>query len=380
MAKRTQLYDYHKQYAKLMEFGGFDMPLWYKGIVDEHNAVRNSAGIFDVSHMGRFSITGEDSASFLNHILPSDVSKIKDHRAFYSTLCNDSAGIVDDTVTNKSSERNYTMVVNASNREKDWTWLDNRRANYSIEITDISDETALLAFQGPLAAELMQKVADHDLSEIRRFALMECKIDGVSCVVSRTGYTGEDGFEITVLNASTEESNNAEKIWKKLLDLGRSHGVLPCGLGARDSLRLEAGMCLYGNDIDETTTPVEAGLSSIVSTEKHEDYPGRHLIEDQIRNGSSRKRVAFSIQGGGIPRHGYEIQLAGTNIGLVTSGTFSPTLKIGIGMGYVPKSLSDIGQNFSIKAKNNELMARVVATPFYDKTKFGFSRNMPKSE
>ncbi len=374
MAKKTQLYSYHKDHAKITEFGGFDMPLWYSGIVDEHNAVRNSAGLFDVSHMGRFKIEGKEATSFLNHLLPNDISRIRNNRAFYSTICNESGGIIDDTVTNKTSEESYTMVVNASNREKDWNWLGNHSASFTVDLKDISDDTALLAFQGPLARILLQKISDIDLNLIHRFAFASCKVEGLDCVVSRTGYTGEDGFEIIVLESSVEEPFRAEKIWNKLLDLGSEKGVLPCGLGARDSLRLEAGMCLYGNDLDDKSTPIEAALEGIVNSEKLENYPGRAVIEEQLRRGVIRRRIAFSMIDSGIPRHGYEIRLAGDRVGSVTSGTFSPTLKRGIGMGYVPPLISSLGQTFSIQVRNSDLMASVVSTPFYDTTRYGYKR------
>ncbi len=350
------------------------MPLWYTSIVDEHNAVRNFAGLFDVSHMGRFAIEGKDATSFLNNVFPSDASKVKNNRAFYSVICNESGGIIDDTVTNKYSDVSYTIVVNAANREKDWKWLVDHMGSLAVELKDISDDTALIAFQGPLAVSLMQAICDLDLNSIRRFALASCKLDAVRCIVSRTGYTGEDGFEIMVMDTPIAAPDKAEKIWKKLLGLGKDRGVLPCGLGARDSLRLEAGMCLYGNDIDESTTPIESALESIVNIEKAEGYPGRAFIEEQLKKGTTRRRIAFSMLAGGIPRHGQEIKLASTKVGAVTSGTFSPTLKKGIGIGYVRPQLSHVGNTVSIQVREADMAACVVSTPFYDTTKYGYKR------
>lgn len=374
MAKKSHLYSYHEQNGKLTEFSGFDMPLWYSSIIEEHNAVRNSAGLFDVSHMGRFLIRGKDATAFLNHVLPSDAGRFKPNRAFYSTICNERGGIIDDAVTNKFSETDYTMVVNAANREKDMRWLNREIGTFSAVISDDSENSALMAFQGPLSPSLMQKITDIDLNSIRRFALARCNVGGVNCILSRTGYTGEDGFEITVLDTPVDDPKNAEMVWNRLLELGREGGALPCGLGARDSLRLEAGMCLYGNDIDDTTTPVEASLESVVSTDKPAEYVGKEIIESQLKGGTLRKRVAFSMLSGGIPRHGHEIKLAGSRVGTVTSGSFSPTAKKGIGMGYVPTPISEVGRMFSIQIRNEEQSASVVSTPFYDTTKYGYKR------
>ncbi len=351
------------------------MPLWYRGIIEEHNAVRNAAGLFDVSHMGRFSIKGGDATKSLNFVLPTDASRVKIGRAFYSTICNDQGGIIDDTVTCKLADSDYLTVVNASNREKDYNWLQAHLKDYSVELSDESENSALIAFQGPLAQSLLQTVADIELSRIRRFAFTRCKVSNSDCLVSRTGYTGEDGFEITVLDCPVDDPQKALGIWNRLLGLGSDKGVLPCGLGARDSLRLEAGMCLYGNDIDETTTPIEAALENIVSLEKSEDFVGRATIETQMKKGVSKKRIAFSMQSGGIPRHGHEINLSGQKIGVVTSGTFSPTSKNGIGMGYVPPEWSGLGQNLMIQIRAAEQVATVASTPFYDTSMFGYKRS-----
>jgi aminomethyltransferase len=372
--KKSHLYEYHRENGKITEFAGFDMPLWYRGIIEEHNAVRNAAGLFDVSHMGRFSVRGKDATRFLDRLFPSDVSKVKLNRAFYSMLCNENAGILDDTVTNKLGESEYIVVVNSSNREKDMNWIRSKVGNFDVEIEDDSNNSALIAFQGPLAQQLLQEICEGDLSTIRRFGLARFKVSGEDCIVSRTGYTGEDGFEIDVLDCPLDNPEKATKIWNNILSLGKESGVLPCGLGARDSLRLEAGMCLYGNDMDETTSPVEASLESVVSTSKSESYFGREAIERQLKEGTKRKRVAFSMQSG-VPRHGYEIKTAGQKTGVVTSGTFSPTIKKGIGMGYVPPDLASIGTTLTIQIRNAEQSANVVSPPFYDTTLFGNKRS-----
>jgi len=349
------------------------MPVWYKGIVEEHLTVRNAAGLFDVSHMGRVWITGRDATKYLGYLLPSNPALVKDGRAFYSMICNRNGGIIDDVITNKFSEDRYLMVVNAGNRDKDFSWLRNQSSEFQVTIDDFSDESALMAFQGPLAADILQEIVDIDLSTIRRFGFRECLASKEKCLISRTGYTGEDGFEITVFDTPLDNPERAMKIWNEILRIGANRGVQPCGLGARDSLRLEAGMCLYGQDIDETITPVEAALENIV-TRDDRSYVGREKITQQIDLGTDRKRVAFSMVESGIPRHECEMVFSGQRIGNVTSGTFSPILKKGIGMGYLKSPLSHIGQQIAIKIRDSSKLSEVVPTPFYDPTKFGYKR------
>ncbi|MHB2037543.1 MAG: glycine cleavage system aminomethyltransferase GcvT [Nitrososphaerales archaeon] len=373
MPKKSHLYNYHKEHGKITEFSGFEMPLWYTSIIDEHTAVRNSAGLFDVSHMGRVSISGKGVSDYLDHLLPTNCSKIRNGRAFYSVICNESGGIIDDVITNKSSEFDYSMVINAGNREKDLAWLKRIAQNYEVSLEDYSDSSALIALQGPLASELLQEVADSKLSELKRFSFIQSLVDGERCQISRTGYTGEDGFEITIYDTPLNQPERALKIWTKLLALGSGKGVLPCGLGARDSLRLEAGMCLYGQDIDEKTTPIEASLESVVNLDERR-FIGKEAIEAQIKNGVVRKRVAFSMLDAGIPRHGFDILFSGKSVGVVTSGTFSPVMKKGIGMAYVPSPISSIGQKLTVKIRDSERNSEVVPVPFYDTTKYGYKR------
>jgi len=374
MAKKSHLYQFHRENGKLTEFSGFDMPIWYKGIIDEHLAVRNAAGLFDVSHMGRVWITGDKATDFLSNLLPTDPALIKDGRAFYSTICNEQGGIVDDVITNKFSNDRYLMVVNAGNRSKDLGWLRNHSSRLEVRLEDISDNSALIAFQGPLATAVLQKITDFDLESVRRFAFSYANVAGERTLVSRTGYTGEDGFEITVFDSPVDEPSRAMKIWNEILRTGVESGVLPCGLGARDSLRLEAGMCLYGQDIDDTTTPVEAALEFVLTNKGQ--YVGREKIDLQLRSGVDRKRIAFSMAEPGIPRHGFNITLAGNSVGTVTSGTFSPILKNGIGMGYVRTPLSELGQKITVELRGSGKMAKVTSTPFYDTSKFGYKRKM----
>src|SRR5579883_1057474 len=341
MPKKTHLYRFHKG-GKLIEFSGFEMPLWYKGIVEEHGAVRNSVGIFDVSHMGRLLIEGRDATKFLDFILPTNVEKMKDSRAFYSAICNERGGIIDDSVTNRFSSSKYMMVVNAANIEKDLRWLESHASGFEVSISNSSENSALIAIQGPLARATLQKICDVDLGSMKRFAFSNAKVAGVECIVSRTGYTGEDGFEITVLDTPLDSPAKAERVWESLLEAGKEYSIQPCGLGARDLLRLEAGMCLYGQDLNDDITPIEASLSSIVSQEKSVEYVGR-------------------------------------KVGVVTSGSFSPILKKGIGMAYVPRALSEIGQKFMIRIRNLEREAQVTRMPFYDTSKYGITRKTSSS-
>src|SRR5579875_568165 len=376
MGMRSHLHAFHEEHGKITEFGGFDMPLWYDGIIEEHHAVRNAAGLFDVSHMGRFRVRGEDATKFLNIIFPSDVEKIRPGRAFYSLILNGAGGIVDDTVTNKISDNEYFMVVNAANREKDLKWLLAKKSesSYSCSVEDESDSTALIALQGPLAVQISRSLCDFDLGTLKRFGFVFCAYAGEKSLVSRTGYTGEDGFEIAVLDSPVDSPGKAMNVWQRILEQGKQFGLKPCGLGARDLLRLEAGMCLYGQDIDETTTPLEASLEGIVDLRKSEPFIGRERLEAQSQEGLRRKRVAFSMIESGIPRHGYQVTIAGSVIGNVTSGTFSPIEKKGIGMAYVPPALSNIGDRFSINLRGVERGAAVSQVPFYDPTRFGYRR------
>lgn len=377
MALKSHLHEFHSKYGKLTDFGGFEMPLWYSSIIDEHSAVRNAAGLFDVSHMGRVSISGEEATQFLDYLLPSLVKGVENGRAFYSMICREDGGILDDVITNKLSSTEYVMVLNAANREKDLRWIYDKASKFRVSIDDRSSSTALIAFQGPLARQLLQKSTDIELSSLKRFRVADCRVAGETCLISRTGYTGEDGFEIMVYDTLVESPTRALNVWNSLLDLGRSSGVLPCGLGARDSLRLEAGMCLYGQDIDETTTPIEASLGSVVELQRKGSFIGRDAIETQVRSGVGRKRVAFSIVESGIPRHGFDVVYAGSPVGKVTSGSFSPTMRRGIGMAYVPTPLAELGTKVWIRIRDADKQAEIVSTPFYDSTRYGYRRKIP---
>lgn len=373
MAKKSHIYEYHKDNAKMTEFSGFDMPLWYKGIIDEHLAVRNAAGLFDVSHMGRFWLNGEEATDFLSYVLPTNPELVRDRRAFYSTICSHQGGIVDDLIADRFSKNRYLLVVNAGNREKDFSWFQRLIPRFQAELQDITNDSALLAFQGPLASRILQQLTNVDLSQVRRFAFTEGFVAGERSLISRTGYTGEDGFEIAVYDTPVDTPDKALRVWNEILRAGSSSSVLPCGLGARDSLRLEAGMCLYGQDIDDSTTPVEADLQFVITPDGH-DFVGRERISEQLKSGTERKRVAFSMIDQGIPRHGYTLTFAGQPMGTVSSGTFSPILKKGIGMGYVKSPLSTLGQRISVDLRGSDKTAVNVSTPFYDTSLYGYKR------
>lgn len=372
--RRTQLYEVHKKTAKLTGFAGFEMPLLYKGITPEHLAVRNSIGIFDISHMGRVSITGVDSQEFVNYIITNNVSGLSPNSARYSVMCNPDGGIIDDFVVYRLKTERFMIVFNASNREKDYNWLVKNAEDFEVKIEDISDDVAMFAVQGPDAEKTLQKISTTDLSRIGRFKCAHSRFSGVEVFVSRTGYTGEDGFEIFVWDASLTKPDKAVKIWNNILKTGKTFGIEPCGLGARDTLRLEAGLCLYGNDIDEETTPLEARLNFVVKFKK-EDFIGKDALLKQKEEGVKRKRVGIRIIEEGIPRPGFEIyDEKGDKIGNVTSGTFSPLLKYGIGMGYIQTKQAQKGTTINVKIRKKMAKGKIVSFPFYDTEQYGYKR------
>jgi aminomethyltransferase len=346
--------------AKMAEFAGYNMPISYSGINDEHAAVRKNAGVFDVSHMGEFILKGPNALDLIQRVTSNDASKLKAGQAQYSCLPNDEAGIVDDLLVYCIEENNvYMLVVNASNIEKDWNWIK-RHNSRDAEMHNISDKTCLLAVQGPNATKILQPLTDLDILNLKYYTFVKGKFAGVDNVlISATGYTGAGGVEIYF----EDKDGNAEKIWDKIFELGTPQGLKPIGLGARDTLRLEMGFCLYGNDIDDTTSPLEAGLGWITKFSK--DFTSRDLLETQKKEGVSRKLVGFEMIEKGIPRHGYEIKdQMGEPIGFVTSGTQSPSLGKAIGMGYVRTAFASIGTDIYIKVRDKLLQAKVAKLPF----------------
>jgi aminomethyltransferase len=375
--QKTQLFEIHSKTAKMTTFAEFEMPLWYKGIVPEHLAVRNNAGIFDVSHMGRVIITGKDAEKFLNHAITNDVSTLTPNSALYSVMCNEKGGIIDDFVVSRLEEEKFLLVPNATNREKDYNWLIKNAKGFDVKVEDISDKAAMFAVQGPKAEKALQSICTTDLNKIERFKCAPAKLADVDVFLSRTGYTGEDGFEVYVWNAPLEKPANAVKVWNTILEAGKAFGIEPCGLGARDTLRLEAGLCLYGNDIDEDTTPLEARLSFVVKFQKP-DFIGKDALLKQKSEGVKRRRVGLQMIEHGIPRPGFKIyDEKGENIGRVTSGTFSPLLKCGIAMAYVQIEQAAEGNIVNVEIRGKMVKAKIVSFPFYDAEKYGYKRKTP---
>lgn len=366
MGRKTQVYEYHQKYGNIVEYAGFDLPVWFEGIIPECKNVRNQAGIFDVSHMGRVLVEGPDAEAFLNRITTNDVSSLGPGRGQYSLLCNPKGGVIDDLTVFRTGPTKYLVVYNAANREKDWDWFQKNKESHRLTVQDVSDDVAMFAVQGPRAANVLRNISGARLEDFERYGTREVKVAGLECQVTRSGYTGEDGFEIYVWNASVKTTGNAFEIWERLLDEGKSSGLRPAGLGARDVLRLEAGMCLYGNDMDEATSPVEAKLNWVVKLDKGE-FVGRGAIRNLKEKGPSQVRVGFRMREKGIPRQGQEIFADDEVVGKVTSGTFSPTLNVGIGMGFVKPVYAGLAQRLSVRIRDRSVLAEVVKLPFYQR-------------
>lgn len=347
--------------AKMVPFAGYNMPVQYAGVNVEHETVRNAVGVFDVSHMGEFMITGPEALDLIQKVTTNDASVMTPGRAQYSCMPNGEGGIVDDLIIYKMNDEKYMLVVNASNIEKDWNWISSHNF-YDAKMENLSDEYSLLAIQGPKAIEAMQSLTPIDLSAIKYYHFEIGEFAGVpDVIISATGYTGSGGFEIYCKN---EDVSN---LWDKVFEAGKSYGIEPIGLAARDTLRLEMGFCLYGNDIDDTTSPIEAGLGWITKFSK-EDFIDRERLLKQKEEGVSSKLVAFEMVDRGIPRHDYPIVDAdGNTIGKVTSGTMSPSMKIAIGLGYVTTDHSAVGSEIYIEVRNKALKAKVVKLPFFKK-------------
>lgn len=347
--------------AKMVEFAGHNMPISYAGINEEHHTVRRNAGVFDVSHMGEFILKGENALDLIQRVTTNDASKLTAGKAQYSCMPNENGGIVDDLLVYCIEENKvYMLVVNASNIEKDWNWIQKHNEK-NVEMLNISDETCLLAVQGPNATKILQSLTDMDIMNLKYYTFVKGKFDGVDNVlVSATGYTGAGGVEIYF----EDKNGNAEKIWNSIFEAGAAQGLKPIGLAARDTLRLEMGYCLYGNDIDDTTSPLEAGLGWITKLSK-ENFVAKEIIQKQKEEGIERKLVGFEMIDRGIPRQGYDIcDEGGNKIGYVTSGTQSPSLNKAIGMGYVAMEQSSIDSTIRVKVRDKLLQAKVVKIPF----------------
>ncbi|MBD2431458.1 MULTISPECIES: glycine cleavage system aminomethyltransferase GcvT [Fischerella] len=346
--------------ARLTSFGGWEMPVQFSGITTEHQAVRNAAGIFDISHMGKFALTGKNLIAQLQYLVPSDLSRLQPGQAQYTVLLNANAGIIDDIIfyyqgENSDGEQQGIMIVNAATTSKDKTWLLQHLNTQEINFQDLSKGKILIAVQGPKAVEYLQPFVPADLSSVKAFGHLEASVLDKPAFLARTGYTGEDGFEVML------DPEEGVKLWRSLVEAG----VIPCGLGARDTLRLEAAMALYGQDIDDTTTPLEAGLGWLVHLDTKGDFIGRPILERQKAAGVQRRLVGLQMQGRNIARHGYQVLSAGVIVGEVTSGTLSPTLGYPIALAYIPTQLANVGQQLHIAIRGKTYPAIVVKKPFY---------------
>ena len=357
--KNTALTQTHEALgAKIVPFAGYNMPVQYEGVNAEHETVRNAVGVFDVSHMGEFLIEGEHALDLIQKVSSNDASKLTIGKAQYSCLPNNDGGIVDDLIIYKIKEETYLLVVNASNIEKDWNWIQSKN-DVGATLRDLSEDYSLLAIQGPKAIEAMQSITSQDLSAIKFYNFVVGDFAGIEhVIISATGYTGSGGFEIYCKNSEVKQ------VWDKVLEAGADFGIKPIGLAARDTLRLEMGYCLYGNDIDDTTSPIEAGLGWITKFTK--DFTNSEALKAEKERGADRKLIAFKLDDRGIPRQGYDIVDGnGNKIGVVTSGTMSPSLGIGIGLGYVPTVFATADSKINIQIRKNAVPATVVKLPFY---------------
>ncbi len=361
--KRTPLYEQHRLLgARLVEFGGWEMPLQYSSILDEHRAVRTRTGLFDVSHMGEFQVQGRDALAFLQHLVPNDVARLAQGQALYTQLCLPSGGVVDDLLIYRRADDRYMLVVNAGNIARDLAWIQAQQQSFAVQISDQSAEIALLALQGPVASVILQPLTPVDLEAIAYYHSAPGAVNGIECLISRTGYTGEDGFELYCAAA------DAVKLWTTLLDAGKEAGLLPAGLGARDTLRLEAAYCLYEHELTEQINPLEAGLSWTVRLNKG-DFIGRAALVQSKAAGLKRKLVGIELTERGVARGGYTVHHNERQIGYLTSGAPAPTLNKNIALGYVESEFATPGQTIQVDIRGRRVAAKIVALPFYKRQK-----------
>lgn len=363
--KRTPLFEvYSESGAKTIDFGGWDLPVQFSGIIKEHEAVRTKVGLFDVSHMGEFEVKGSGSLAFLQKMLTNDVAKLKNGGAQYAALCYENGGTVDDLIVYQKAEHDYLLCVNAANIDKDFAWLQSHIID-DVDLVNVSSQYAQLALQGPLAEQVLQKLTkDSDLSEMRSFTFKDAvDVNGIKALVARTGYTGEDGFELYC------RSEEGPALWRQLLAAGQEEGILPIGLGARDTLRFEAKLPLYGQELSADITPIEAGIGFAVKTDKEVDFFGKAVLAQQKANGAPRKLVGLEMIERGIPRHGYKVYRGETLIGEVTTGTQSPTLKKNVGLALLDKAYTELGTEVEVEIRSKRVKAIVSATPFYKRSR-----------
>lgn len=372
----TPLHDWHLQHnAQMIEYAGWQMPVWYKGIREEHNAVRETAGIFDVSHMGRILITGEDAVNLLQKVTVNDVSALAPLQAHYSMICNENGGIKDDLILVHVEPTGFILNCNAVNHDKILPWLQKHTVG-NVRVEDVTDQVPLFAVQGPRAQRILQRVTDADLSQLKRYRCTRTMIQSESVLITRSGYTGEDGFEVYSMSTLSSSQVRASKIWNAILEAGQSEGLLPCGLGARDSLRTEAGIPLYNNELTEEINPIEAKLDFAVKLEKSVPFIGKDALVKIKTAGLKRMRVGLKLLDRGIPRKDYLIVADGRQIGVVTSGLLSPLTEDAVGMGYVETSYGQEGKNVEVKIRERNVKARIANWPFYDQKRYGLKREV----
>ena len=359
---KTSLFPMYAKYGgKMVDYAGWSMPVEFSGLTLEHEAVRTAAGLFDVSHMGEIEVKGSEAAAYLQNLLTNNIETMHDNQVIYTFMCYQNGGVVDDLLVYRYSADHYLLVVNAANMEKDYEWMIEQKKNYQVEVINLSSEISEVALQGPKAERVLQKLTDTDLSQIPSFYLKrDVKIAGANCLISRTGYTGEDGFEVYLSH------EDAPLVWEKILEVGKPDGVVPIGLGARDTLRFEAALPLYGNEISQDISPMEAGLGYFVKFDKG-DFIGREALFAQKQDGLKRKSVGFEMIENGIPRHGYTVLSDGKEIGFVTTGYHSPTLGKNIGFALVQAEYAEMGNTFEIQIRKRTAKAQVVSKKFYAK-------------
>jgi aminomethyltransferase len=362
--KHTPLYEFHRAHGKLVEFAGYEMPIWYTSTVEEHMAVRDSAGIFDVSHMGRVDVSGPDAGKFIENLFPTDIGKQPTGKSVYTLLLNEDAGIIDDLIVLKMGEERYLVVINAASRAKDIRHMEQTGGGLRFKMDDVTEATTMIAVQGPSAVEALQPLTPLPLAGMKRFTHAFSTVKGIRAVITRTGYTGEDGFEIILYDAAS----GSMAVWDDL-----AKGARPCALGARDSLRLEAGLPLYGSDMDERTNPLEADLGWVISKDK-QSYVGRPALSSIAQEGPGKVRRGITMEER-IPRRDFKVtDQAGSEIGVVTSGTFSPVLKRGIAMAYVKTPASKMGEPVRVVVRDAPTDGKIVKFPFYDDSSYGWKR------
>lgn len=360
--KHTPLFEWHKAHGgKMVEYAGWSMPVLYEGLMEEHQAVRGKAGMFDVSHMGEVRVHGKQALNFIQHLLTNDFSSMKDGEILYTFMCYPEGGVVDDLLVYRFKEDEYLLVINAGNVSKDLDWIQKQAESFDVTIKDESDDTGELAIQGPLAEVITQKLTTIDLSDIKFFHFKDnVTIAGVNCLISRTGYTGEDGFEIYT------RWDDLEQIWKALMEAGQGEGIQAAGLGCRDTLRFEAGLPLYGHEIDQDISPLEAGFGFFVNLKK-ENFIGKEVLMQQKQEGTPRKLVGFELIGRGIPRSGYDVMLKDEKIGVVTTGYLSPTLNKNVGLALVHRKAIGDAKEIQVQIRKKRVDAKLIPKPFYRK-------------